>query len=138
MRIFIMHIIKLLLIMAFTACFANSYFASEFMGVSDAKKKWGVSDFKPKEFKTSSEKIKGAMATNAIEKQVYVGQDMLNVRKDMGTPDSYFFSDTIYAYKITEPDKDKESWHLVFIPDREIKKVKEVKIHKKCCYKLPF
>jgi hypothetical protein len=61
------------------------------------------------------------------------------VRQELGEPDSYFFSDTIYAYKImTFPGENKENWHLVFIRDEKLENVKEVKIHKKCCYKLPF
>lgn len=75
------------------------------------------------------------MATDAIKRNVYVGTDMLAVRKIMGTPNSYFFSDTIYAYKITEPAANKESWQLVFVPDDKLEKVKEVRIRKKCCYK---
>ncbi|MCO5113476.1 MAG: hypothetical protein M9899_04810 [Bdellovibrionaceae bacterium] len=78
------------------------------------------------------------MAVDIIKRQLYVGEDMLQVRKELGTPDSYFFSDTIYAYKIMAfPGKNKENWHLVFIPDEKLEKVKEVKIHKKCCYKTP-
>ncbi|MBK8204400.1 MAG: hypothetical protein IPK68_19515 [Bdellovibrionales bacterium] len=42
----------------------------------------------------------------------------------------------IYAYKIMPyPGEEKEIWHLVFIPDDKLEKVKDVKIHKKCCYK---
>lgn len=78
------------------------------------------------------------MATDAIKRNVYVGTDMLEVRKVMGSPNSYFFSDTIYAYKITEPAANRESWQLIFVPDEKLEKVKEVKIRKKCCYKSPL
>ena len=63
---------------------------------------------------------------------------MAKVRKEMGTPDSYFFSDTIYSYEITPPEENKEQWQLVFIPDEKLEKVKEIKIRKKCCAKLPL
>jgi hypothetical protein len=59
--------------------------------------------------------------------------------KSSATQIVIFFSDTIYAYKIMPfPGENKEKWHLVFIPDENLEKVKEVKIHKKCCYKSPL
>lgn len=117
---------------------AEGYFGAKFMSAKEAKSKWGSAPFDAKSFKKSSEKIKGAMATEALEKKTLVGQDMLKVRELMGDPDSYFFSDTIYAYQITENVKPgEETWQLVFLPDPELKLVKDVKIHKKCCYKTP-
>lgn len=118
--------------------FGEVFFGAEFLKPSAAKKKWGILTFKADKFKTLGEKEKGAMATDVIEKKIYIGKDMLLIRNELGTPDSYFFSDTIYAYKITEPAADKESWHLIFIPDEKLEKVKDVKIHKKCCYKSPL
>lgn len=118
--------------------FAEEFFGAKFMSLKEAKTKWGSTSFNAKNFKKSSEKEKGAMATQAVEEKVFVGQDMLKVREQMGDPDSYFFSDTIYAYMITSNVKPKqESWQLVFIPDEDLKKVKDVKIHKKCCYEKP-
>lgn len=125
-------------IFACSLCFGDTFWGSDFLTVKEAQKKWGISTFNPEKFKSASEKIRGAMATDAISKQVFVGTDMLSVRKNMGTPNSYFFSDTIYAYKITEPANNKESWQLIFIPDTKLEKVKEVKIRKKCCYKSPL
>jgi len=63
---------------------------------------------------------------------------MLTVREALGVPDGYFFSDTILAYQIQKYSSNKkESWQLIFVPDETGLKVKEVKIHKKCCYKEP-
>lgn len=117
---------------------ADTYWGSEFLNIKEAENKWGVSAFVAKKFKQSTEKIKSSMAVDILRKKLYVGLDMLSVREDIGTPDSYYFSDTIYAYKITEPGENKESWQLIFIPDEKLEKVKEVKIRKKCCYKLPL
>ena len=36
------------------------------------------------------------------------------------------------------PGEKKENWHLIFIPDEKLETVKEVKIHKKCCYQTHF
>jgi len=118
--------------------FADTYWGSDFLTADEAQKKWGVTSFVAEKFKNSKEKTKQSMAVDAVKRNLYVGVDMLSVRKNIGTPDSYFFSDTIYAYKITEPAENKESWQLIFIPDEKLEKVKEVKIRKKCCYKLPL
>ena len=109
-----------------------------FLSTKQAKKKWGVASFKAAEFIKSSELEKGAMSVGLLEKKLYLNELMSKVRSDFGTPDSYFFSDTIYAYEITPPEENKEQWQLVFIPDDNLEKVKEIKIHKKCCYKSGF
>jgi hypothetical protein len=80
--------------------------------------------------------MRAPMAVDIVIRQLYAGKSRKTVRSELGAPDSYFFSDTIYAYKIMPfPGEGKEIWHLVFIPDDKLEKVKEVKIHKKCCYK---
>lgn len=112
---------------------------SRLYGYKNSRKKWGIAPLDKKKFRNGDLKIKSSMAVDIVKNKAYVGKDMLLVRKELGDPDSYFFSDTIYAYKIMPfPGRDKENWHLVFIPDEKLKKVKEVKIHKKCCYKSPF
>lgn len=54
------------------------------------------------------------MAVGLLEKKVYVNGLMSKVRAEIGAPDSYFFSDTIYAYEITPLKKVKNSgsWFL--------------------------
>ena len=94
--------------------------------------------FKAADFTKSSELTKGAMSVGLIEKNLYLNELMSKVRSDLGAPDSYFFSDTIYAYEITPPMENKEQWQLIFVPDDKLEKVKEIRIHKKCCYKSVF
>ena len=118
---------------------ATEYFGAEFIKPSDAKKKWGVKTFNATDFKAGDLSKRAPMAVDIINRSLYVGKSRKAVRQELGDPDSYFFSDTIYAYKIMPfPGENKENWHLIFIPDEKLEKVKEVKIHKKCCYKLPF
>jgi hypothetical protein len=52
-------------------------------------------------------------------------------RAPFGRPDSYFFSDTIMAYEITPPEENKEQWQIIFVPDQNLERVKDVKIRKK-------
>jgi len=122
------------LFFVFLTVFAEGYLQGTFLDIKGAKKRWGVLEFNSAKFIQSDEKTKGAMAVNVIEKKLYLNKPMSDVRKQIGDPDSYFFSDTIYAYEITPPKAKSEQWHLVFIPDEKLEKVKEVKIHKKCCY----
>lgn len=118
---------------------ADSYFGAEFMKATDAEKKWGILPLKPEQFKAGDLSKRAPMAVDIIKRSLYVGKSRKTVRQELGDPDSYFFSDTIYAYKIMPyPGENKEIWQLVFIPDEKLEKVKEVKIHKKCCYKLPL
>lgn len=119
--------------------FADTFFQSEFMKTSEAEKKWGSKVLDTNLFRVGDPGQRQSMAVDIIKKNRYVGKPMALVRKELGDPDSYFFSDTIYAYKIMPyPGEKKEIWHLIFIPDKNLQNVKEVKIHKKCCYLLPF
>ena len=120
-------------------CLADTFFQAEFMKPAEAEKKWGVKLLNKDLFRTGDHNKRESMAVDMVKKNIYVGKPMKLVRQELGEPDSYFFSDTIYAYKIMPfPGENKEIWHLVFIPDENLENVKEVKIHKKCCYKLPF
>lgn len=119
-------------------CLAESYYKADFLMISDAEKKWGSLKLEPKVFKSGDLSKRAPMAVDIVKNQLYAGKSRKMVRSELGDPDSYFFSDTIYAYKIMPyPGEGKEIWHLVFIPDDKLEKVKEVKIHKKCCYKSP-
>ncbi|PWU17837.1 MAG: hypothetical protein C5B49_08190 [Bdellovibrio sp.] len=115
------------------------YFKSVFMDPVPAEKKWGSVALDKNIFHSGDLNQRAAMAVDVLKRNLYVGKEMKLVRQELGDPDSYFFSDTIYAYKIMPfPGDGKENWHLVFIPDENLEKVKEVKIHKKCCYKSPL
>src|SRR5262245_21812362 len=80
--------------------FAKTYFKAVFMSNEEALKKWGRNEFDPNAFKTNAPKEKSAMAVDLILSKKYVGKSILyEVRRDLGTPDGYFFSDTIIAYE---------------------------------------
>lgn len=133
--------ISLLIAMAILgfSCWASTYFQSEFLTPAAAEKKWGLVSLDKSVFRSGDLNKRTSMAVDIIKRKLYAGKDMKLVRQELGDPDSYFFSDTIYAYKIMPfPGEEKENWHLVFIPDDDLKKVNEVKIHKKCCYKSPL
>lgn len=126
------------LLIGFTV-YASSYFAADFMDTSNAENKWGVLNLNAEQFKSGDLSKRAPMAVDIVKRSLYVGKSRKDVRRELGDPDSYFFSDTIYAYKIMPfPGENKENWHLIFIPDDKLEKIKDVRIHKKCCYKSPL
>jgi hypothetical protein len=136
-----MKFFLLLVVMFLSTAYAlsgTSYVNGTFLSLKEAKSKWGSVEFKASEFIKLNERQKGSMAVYLLEKKSYVNWPMSKVRAEIGAPDSYFFSDTVYAYEITPPEESKEQWQLIFIPDDKLEKVKEIKIHKKCCYKSVF
>jgi hypothetical protein len=115
---------------------AESFYQAEFMPIARAEKKWGIKTLDKDRFRSGDPSQRAAMAVDIIKRSLFVGKSRKLVRQELGDPDSYFFSDTIYAYKIMPfPGAKMENWHLVFIPDEKLEMIKEVKIHKKCCYK---
>ncbi len=70
------------------------------MKSSQAEKKWGTKSLDKTLFRTGDHAKRESMAVDIVKKNLYVGKPMKLVRKELGDPDSYFFSDTIYAYKI--------------------------------------
>ena len=128
-----------LVLFCIIALAATGYYRGDFMSSKEAQKKWGIKVLDKNLFKNGDHTKRESMAVYIVVNNLYVGKPMKLVRTELGDPDSYFFSDTIYAYKIMPfPGEGKEIWHLVFIPDDKLEKVKEVKIHKKCCYKSPL
>lgn len=116
--------------------YATSFIGAEYMSPEDAERKWGTLTLNQEQFKAGDLAKRAPMAVDIVKRSLFVGKNRKQVRGDLGDPDSYFFSDTIYAYKIMPfPGEKKEIWHLIFIPDDKLEKIKEVKIHKKCCYK---
>ena len=113
--------------------YAASMLGETYLSLKQAEKKWGILSFDPKTFKTQSEIKKGAMAADLLKSKKYIKSDLRDVAKEIGDPDSYFFSDTIMAYEITAPEENKEQWQIIFIPDQNLERVKDVKIRKKCC-----
>lgn len=137
--LFVAIFIGLSLVFGKLLCLAGEeYFQAKFMPASEAEKKWGITKFDVNRFKTGSAAQQAPMAVDIVKRRLYVGQDRRKVRDELGEPTGYFFSDTIYAYQIEEySETKKEAWQLVFIPDKDLKNVADVKIHKKCCYETP-
>lgn len=109
------------------------------MSATEAEKIWGIEALDTAKFRKGPPSIRSSMVADILKKKSFVGIPMKSVREALGDPDSYFFSDTIYRYQIMPfPGEKEENWHLIFVPDEKLNLVKEVKIHKKCCYPSPL
>jgi hypothetical protein len=114
------------------------YGRDEFMSVNDAEKKWGKADFDAEKFKNGNEAVRASMAMFLITSKRFVGKPLASVRAELGASTGYYVNDGIPSYIIT-PEQPKggkrvDVWQIVFLPDKDWKKVDEVKIHKNCCY----
>lgn len=108
----------------------------EFMPIEKAQQKWGNTSFDAKKFTSGGEAERASMVVDLIKSKKFIGKSLADVKAQLGESDGYFQNDAIPTYFISPSSKDKkaEAWQLVFSPDKDFKLVKEVKIHKNCCY----
>jgi hypothetical protein len=105
--------------------------AETYMTAQEAQKKFGAKPFDQQQFKKGDQKLRSEMTADLVLKKSFIGKPLKNVKELLGTPDGYFENKAIPAYLIST--KEKDIWQVIFIPDRDWKKVDEVKIHKNCC-----
>lgn len=104
-----------------------------FMTAFEAQSKFGKMKFDSAKFKMADRKSRGEMAADLILAKEFIGKPIKSVREQLGTPDGYFENDAIPAYIISKDVTKKDTWQIVFLPDKDWKKIEEVKIHKNCC-----
>ena len=101
------------------------------LNVRTAERVWGKNEFTPEIFKNSSQKERASQVASLIHSNRYIGKTIQTVISELGPHDAYYNSDEIPAYSL--PKLKDDSWVLVFLPD-QVGIVKEVIIHKDCCY----
>lgn len=122
-----------ILVAAASGATAVSGFLSrqKFMPVERAEAKYGRVPFNAAKFKAGNEKLRASMASAVIRSKRYLGAPIAKVREELGEWDGYFETDSIPAYFIdSSTDPTKDSWQLLFLPDKTGNAVGEVKIHK--------
>lgn len=113
--------------------FARDALRKDFMSPSDARKRWGHEKFDPEKFKNGDTKVKASMAASLIESKSLLNKPLPEVKDILGEYSGHYWNDDIPTYIIEEGWRaDKDTWQLVFLPDKD-RKVKEIKIHKNCC-----
>ncbi len=134
-RILIGFLFTLTIAASGIALSAGLFPRNEFLSIKEAEKKWGKAQFDVKKFKEGNETQKASMSVSLILSKRFIGKPLKSVREELGAPDGYFENDAIPAYIITPDSKDKKAdvWQLIFLPDKDWKKIDEVKIHKNCC-----
>jgi hypothetical protein len=94
---------------------------------------WGKSKFDASKFKVGDVKVRSSMAYDLVKSKLYIGKSRLDVTKDLGPGDGYYFSGMIPAYILNDPaHKGDDVWQLVFLIDNT-GKVTEVVVHQNCC-----
>jgi hypothetical protein len=104
-----------------------------YMSAEQAKNKFGEKTFSPDKFKAADRKLRGEMAADLILKKIFIGKPLKSAIELLGPPDGYFENDGIPAYLISSDLNKKDTWQLIFLPDKDWKKIDEIKIHKNCC-----
>ncbi len=132
------YILAIIMVMSVAAIAASSVFNKyKYANASFAKKNWGSEPLNQKEFRESGFKgdlVKAKMAYTIVKNQLYKDKPISLVFKELGRANGYFMSDLSPAYVLQRPTKEKnEGWQLAFIPTKDGKRVKEVRIFKSCC-----
>ena len=112
---------------------ARGQYGETYMTAEQAQKKFGTKPFDPDKFKKGDSKLKGEMAADLILKKTFIGKRLKAVRELLGPPDGYFENKGVLAYIISPEVSKKDIWQIIFLPDKDWKRVDEVKIHKNCC-----
>jgi hypothetical protein len=121
--------------LAGTHASAQHFWRGDLMPLAKIEKTWGESQFDKKKFRDGNASVKAAMAYDLIKSRIYIGKSRLDVVKELGPGDGYYFSGMIPAYIINDPPKKGDDvWQIVFLIDKD-GAVTEVAVHKNCCDK---
>lgn len=119
---------------ASTAVFAKHFWRGETLSNQKVADKWGKGAFDSIKFKDGDDKARASMAFSLLaKKKDYMGKSVLEIRRELGSPDGFYFSDVFPAYMIhrgSAPDED--SWQIVFLLDKD-RRVNDIIVHKNCC-----
>jgi hypothetical protein len=127
-------ILTVILVLVFSVATAAHFWRGATLAEKDVEKRWGRAEFDADKFKNGDKKIRASMASVILKnKKLFIGKFVLDLRKELGDPDGFYFRDVFPAYMIQEiEDGNSESWQIVFLLNKE-RKVDDVIIHKNCC-----
>lgn len=124
----------LIFTIALTVFAADHFWNGKTMSMEEVGKRWGKAELNIEAFNKGDERIRASMAYSLLAKQAqYKGKFVLDIRKEFGSPDGFYFSDVFPAYLIQRAQsKADEAWQIVFLLDKD-RKVKKIIVHKNCC-----
>lgn len=110
---------------------ARHFWRGETLSQERVGARWGQSLFLVEKFRSASESERAKMAASLLKNQSqFIGKDPTEIRKKLGDPDGFYFSDLFPAYIIQSAHTSKEeAWQIVFLLDTK-EKVSEIVVHK--------
>lgn len=98
-------------------------------------RRWGKQKFTISSFVDGSLEQRAAMAADLTKNpKLFVGKNALEIKALLGPFSGHYFNESYPTYLIQRgTDAKPESWQLVFLIDRH-SKVKDIIVHKNCCY----
>ena len=115
--------------------FAQHFWHGTLMPTDEVQKTWGNNKFDQLTFKNGTTLERSKMVYDLIQSKIYIGKSRLEVIKDLGVSDGYYFSGMIPAYILNNPSTvGSDLWQVVFLLNSQ-ETVVEVVVHKNCCEK---
>ncbi len=116
---------------------AKHFWRGETMSLKKVCKTWGSLPLDIAQFKQAEEDeaTRAKMTCSLLKNQKnYIGKDTTEIRKLFGDYTGHYFIDMSPAYIIGGVnEKDKNTWQIVFLINRQ-QKISKIIVHKNCCY----
>lgn len=123
------------IVIIFGYVYAKHIWKGEVLPPAVVLEKWGKSDFDIEKFKANKPGDRLKMAYSMVTSKKFNGRTPLDVKKELGPPSGYYFSDSYLTYLLPETKpNENEIWQIVFLLNKE-RNISEVVVHKNCCYK---
>lgn len=104
------------------------------MSLKEVGDRWGKADLNIEKFREGDSAARSTMAYSILKKKKeFKGKFVLELRKELGDPNGFYFSDVFPAYFIQEgKTRQDETWQIVFLLDQS-RHVEDIIVHKNCC-----
>lgn len=129
-----MGVFVLIAVVGGLSLYAQPFFGGKTMKKTEVQKKWGTEKLDLEKFKNGEREIKAKMTFSIMTDKTFIGKSIDFIREKFGPPDGFYFIDIYPAYIIQEGTNSKEeTWQIVFKLNEKYE-VREVIVHKNCCY----
>lgn len=105
---------------------------------SQAESRWGHASFEPQLFSVGDDSTRASMAADALQRQVFVGENEYGLVSAIGEGDGGYYDDGCRSYRLVGGiSKGEDQWDLVFCLLYPERKVAKVLIYRSCCDRIP-
>lgn len=112
----------------------NPFEHGDVLSAKQVKQRWGAEEGYAL-FKSANDQTQAKMAYAILNDKKLIGKSVVEILKIFGEPDGFYFLDTYPAYIIEDGSQlGKDTWQIVFKLNAD-SKVRDVIVHKNCCYK---